>query len=210
MIRSALLVAVTAGTLAAQSTFEGAISMTLTGDNGKGNDVAYMMKGGKVRMEMGGGRGGPAVMIFDMAEKKMLMLMADQKMYMEQSVAGAVDAAAAKGGTATIKKTGNTETIAGYKCEHVLVTDKGETSDVCTATGLGAFRMPGGGRGGPPKAESWESGVGDGGFPLKVTKAGKVVMEVTKIDKKALDASLFAPPADYQKLDMGAMMRKRP
>ena len=51
------------------------------------------------------------------------------------------------------------------------------------------------------------------GFPLKVTRVdGAAVMEVTKIEKKALDASMFAPPADYQKLEMptGAPPPPRP
>jgi hypothetical protein len=36
-------------------------------------------------MEMAGSRDEPMVMIFDVAEQKMLILMAAQKMYMEQA-----------------------------------------------------------------------------------------------------------------------------
>ncbi len=35
-------------------------------------------------------------------------------------------------------------------------------------------------------------------------------MLVTSIEKKPLDAALFAPPAGYSKMDMGAMLRGRP
>jgi hypothetical protein len=213
MFRSALLLTLTAATLAAQSPFEGAIAMTLTAESGKTNDVSYLVKGGKIRMEMAGNRGEPMVMIFDIAEKKMLMVMTAQKMYMEQEIGEVAADAAEKGQQAKIARTGKTETIAGYKCEHITVTAADEsTSDVCVAKGLGAFRMPmsGGGRGGPPTDPAWQSSLGDGGFPMKVQKGDKVTMEVKSVDKKPLDAALFAPPEGFRKLDMGGMMRKRP
>jgi len=167
-------------------------------------------------MEMTTSRGGPSVIIFDMAERKMLLMMDAEKMYMEQDIRANPAELADKGTPAKIVHTGKTETIAGYICEHVTVTDDdGATSDVCVAKGLGTFRMPGGGgrggRGGPPKDPAWQSGLGDGGFPLKVQKGGKVAVLVKRVDKKALDDALFAAPAGYRKFDMGGMMmRKRP
>jgi hypothetical protein len=215
MLRTLLLTAATATSLAAQSTFEGAVSMTLSGDNGRSTDLTYMMsKDGKIRMEMQVGRGGRgATMIMDLAQKQMLMLMPEQKMYMVQSLAGAMDAAQGARGasTATVTRTGQKETIAGYECEHVTVTDNGATSDVCLAHGLGRWMTPapgGMGRGGPPKSDPWEAGIGADGFPLKVTKGGQTIVLVTKIDKKSLDASLFAQPDGYTKMDLGAMMKR--
>lgn len=210
MIRPIALLAAAASLAQAQAAFEGSVAMKVTGDDGKANDVAYLVKGSKIRMEMSAGRGEQAVMIFDLTDRKMLILMSEQKMYMEQSVAAAADAASDKASTATIKRTGKTETIAGYKCEHVMVIDAEVTADVCVASGFGTFRMPSaGGRRGPPKAEAWEGALGESGFPLKVQKGDKVTMEVTKIDKKSLDAALFAPPEGFTKMDMGSMMRRR-
>lgn len=212
MFRATVLITLTAATLAAQAPFEGAISMTVVGDNGKAQDLHYMLKGGKLRFDMTGNRGEQMAMIIDPAEKKMLMVMTSQKMYMEQEIAAA--AAVEKGKPATIKRTGKTEMIAGYRCEHVIVTENdNSSSDVCVATGLGAFRMPsGGGRGGPPKEPGWGVALADGGFPLKVQKGETVTLEVKQIEKKSLDAALFAPPEGFQKLDMGmgGLMRKRP
>ena len=211
MRRTAVLLLALATPLAAQSSFEGAIAMTVTSDGGKSSEVNYLVKGSKVRMEMPGGRGETMVMIFDVAEKRMVMLMAAQKMYMEQEISGPPAEAADKANAAKITRTGKFETIAGYKCEHVLVAEDGSSSDVCVAKGLGAFRMPsGGGRGGTPREPEWQAGLGDGGFPLKVQKGDKVTMEVKSIDKKTLDAALFAPPSDFRKMDMGGMMRRRP
>ena len=210
MIRSALLLALAATTLAAQSPFEGAISMTMTGDNGKTTELTYLVKGGKMRFDVAGGRGEQVAMIIDPAEKKSLMIMTSQRMYMEQDFADAAASAAEKDKPAEVKRTGRTETVAGYKCEHMMITESnGSTSDVCVASGLGSFMMPGG-RGGPPRGPEWQSALDNGAFPLKVQKGDKVTLEVTKIEKKTLDAALFAPPEGFQKFDMGSMMRKRP
>ena len=213
MFRSALLLAASAVTLAAQSSFEGAVSMTLSGENGRSQDITYMLKDGKIRMEMNGGRaGGMASIIYDLSAKKMLMIMTEQKMYIEQSLAGAAQSAARGAAAgATLKRTGQMETIAGYPCEHVTVTENaGASSDVCVAKGLGAWQMPsaGGMRGGPPRTESWEGGLGEDGFPLKVQKGDKTIMLVSKIDKKSLDASLFSPPDGFMKMDMGGVMKR--
>lgn len=212
MIRPALLLTIAAATLAAQSPFEGAISMSLTGDDGKTSELAYMVKGGKIRFDVAGRGGEKMAIIVDPAEKKSLMVMFSQKMYMEQEFGAGAEAAAEKAKPAKVERTGKTETIAGYKCEHVTVTESdGSTSDVCETTGLGTFRMPqSGGRGGPPKELGWQAALDKGGFPLKVQKGDKVTLEVTKIEKKTLDAALFAPPEGFQKFDMGSMMRKRP
>ena len=96
-----------------------------------------------------------------------------------------------------------------------------QDSDICAAKGLGMFM---GGRAGGPGGKGMFGGLPAGyeeyaefakeGFlPLKVTpiKNGKeeVVMEATSVEKKSLDASLFAVPAGYQQMDMGKMLQQR-
>jgi hypothetical protein len=212
MIRSTVLLTFAAATLAAQSPFEGAISMSLTSNAGKTTELSYLVKAGKMRFDVTGSRGEQVAMIVDPAAQKTLMVMTSQKMYMEQDFGDAAANAAEKVKPAEVKRTGKTETIAGYKCEHIMVTaSDGSTSDVCVASGLGSFRMPqAGGRGGPAKDPEWQSALDKGAFPLKVQKGDKVTLEVTKIERKTLDAALFAPPEGFQKFDMGSMMRKRP
>lgn len=200
MIRSALLLAFTATTLAAQSSFEGSITMSLTGDDGRKTEMSYLAKNGKLRVEMPGGRGAG---IIDAAAKKMLIVMTAQKMYLEMDLAGAQAAATRGANPPKVVRTGKTETIAGYKCEHIEVTgDDGVMNDVCGASGIGTFAVPSMGRGGPPPSEAWQKGMGDM-FPLKVQRAGKLVIEVTKIEKKSLDDALFSVPSDFTKFDMG-------
>lgn len=198
MIRSALMVALTATTVAAQQ-FEGAITVTMTSGNGQAQEMTYLAKGGKIRIDVPGGSGGGAV-IMDGSTKKMTMLMTAQKIYLEMdinSIGGEATKAPPK-----ITRTGRMDTVAGYKCEHVTVTDDEGDTDVCMATGLGSFMLPAGGRGAAPAQNSWVKALSEAGFPLRVERAGKVSLEATKIEKKTLDASLFSVPDGFTKMDM--------
>jgi hypothetical protein len=94
----------------------------------------------------------------------------------------------------------------------LVTSDDGGQVDVCLAKGMGSFIMGGSmgsrGRGSdaPPEVLSR---LGNDAFPLKVTdpKRGATLFEVTKIEKKSLDDSMFAIPDGYQKIDMGRVGR---
>jgi Domain of unknown function (DUF4412) len=115
-----------------------------------------------------------------------------------------------------VVSTSETETISGFTCKHWLIGDN-QDLDVCMAKGLGYY---GGGSGGildklrdpalreKAKAQldanpEFAKFVEGGAFPLKmaVIENGRprVIMEVTRIERKSLDDSLFAVPADYRK-----------
>jgi hypothetical protein len=149
--------------------------------------------------------------------------MPEQQMYMVMPMKKAVEQAMEKAGTNTadVEVTGKTETILGYKCNQILVKDKGTVTEVWAAEGLGNFMgmgngggMGGGGMFGGGKsanAAKWEEALkGKGGFPLRViTRDAKgketYKMEATKIEPGSLPDSQFTPPAGYQKFDMPNM-----
>lgn len=210
MRHAPILALLLAAPLGAQ-TFEGAISMNMSGQNGRSTPITYLIKGEKARMEMGGAM--QAAMIYDVPGGKMLMVMTQQRMYMEMDLNGAMAGARGQmeGKKPTITRTGRMETIAGYSCEHVTSTDEsGKTVDICLSKDLKAqFRMPGSGnpmagRGAPPP--SWAQDLT--GFALKVQEGDKVMLEVTKVEPKSLDAALFAPPEGFTKMDMGGMFKR--
>jgi hypothetical protein len=65
-------------------------------------------------------------------------------------------------------------------------------------------------RGGTSVASAWQR-IGSDWFPLKVQKVGaEKIFEVTKIEKKSLDNSVFAIPDGFTKMDMGGMGRRPP
>src|SRR5678815_3093461 len=115
----AALVGLPAATAVAQSKFEGTITARL----GNRTDVTYSLKGDQFRMDMSAGMGG--YMLYDGSTKSTAMVMPAQKMYMDPSaMAGMTGRAAAAGDHKTFdfKMTGRKETIAGYECEHMIVT----------------------------------------------------------------------------------------
>lgn len=211
MLRPVVLLALAAAPLAAQ-TFEGVVSLTLTSERGP-MPLEYQIKDGKIRLEMSGG-GMQMGMIIDPAAKKMLMIVPQQRMYMEQDLAESMGSMEQRAGAGrgSVTRTGRTETIAGFKCEHITITDAtGSANDACVTSELGAafqFPMGGGmmgrGRGAAP---AWAAGL-ENAFPLKVQHDNATVLEVTKIERRTLDPGLFAPPEGFQKMTMPGMMKR--
>ena len=203
----------TASTTFAADAFEGQVTMSMT-SKGKAQEMDLTMKGQMERMDMNAG-GHEVGMIFDMNKREMIILMHEQHMYMVRPMPDVTKIAEKKSveSTAELEKTGKTETILGYKCQQVLVKDKGTTTELWLAEGLGAFMglgggNPMGGRGGGAAAAKWEQVLkGTSGFPLRVISHdadGKesFKMEATRVTPGPQPDSEFAPPAGYQKFAM--------
>lgn len=185
--------------LSGSGDFEGLIAMKMAGEDQKGAEMTYFLKGRHTRIEtkMGDNPEGQAVMLWDLEGAKITTLMPSRKMYMtmdlKETQEGLKEAAEKmkkdKGEEEETKfpkltPTGKQETIAGYNCEHWLMGDK-QDIDMCVAKGLGYFGMGGQSRGGlgslgnlafSPKllAEAaahpeWVKFLEGGAFPLKLT-----------------------------------------
>jgi len=197
----------TSGPLSALSGggFEGIIAMKMGGENQKGAEMTYFLKGQHTRIEVNaaGTPEGQGVMLWDLEGAKMTTLIPSRKMYMTMDMKET--AASLKEATKETSKgeeerkfpkltpTGKTETIAGYSCEHWLIGDKQEM-DMCVAKGLGYFGMGGQTGGGFGSVKSlmfnpkllaaaaahpeWVKFLQGGAFPLKMTamEDGKVHM----------------------------------
>ncbi len=211
----------------AASSFEGKVTQTLTDGKGKSHDVNYSIKSPKMRMEVNEGQHA-ATMIMDTEKLEMLVLIEQQHMYMVMPMKKPVEQAIDKSGDrdVDIQVTGKTDTILGYKCNQVLITDKssGTVTECWLASDLGTFMGfgSGGGGGGPfggrkaAAGAKWEEALkGKVGFPLRIIAhdaKGKETfkLETTKLEPGSLPAALFVPPADYKKFNMpnlGDMMK---
>lgn len=200
-----------AGVARAQD-FEGKIVVNVRAPVGMQAMTIYT-KGALSRTELTTQMGAMAI-INDAAKKEATTIIDERQMYMKRSTdmpaMGNPNAPPRK--PAEIKRTGKMETIAGYSCEHVTVTEvNGDVIDACVAKGLGAFSpmgggmgrggRGGGGAGGPGgNPTGWTRDMEKGMFPLKATRNGETLIEVTSIERKSLDASLFAPPAGYTEM----------
>ncbi len=196
----------------AQQRFEGVVNVTVTSQRGAQN-VVYTLKGDKTRVDLDAGPMGTMSMITDAGAHKVTMIMPMRQMYMEREMDTTMYAEQQAKGGASVSWTGKTETIAGYQCEHAIITSttSDEKYDACIAKGLPNFfggqgGMGRGGRGNPNS--EWQRLV-HGGFPLKVQKIGEAnaLFTVTNIEKKSIDDAQFAAPSGFTKMDMGMMGR---
>ncbi|MBI3790336.1 MAG: DUF4412 domain-containing protein [Gemmatimonadetes bacterium] len=227
---AALALVLAARSASAQSLFEGQITMTMTTQRGS-MPVELYLKDGVSRMDMTGPGGQMSMSIVnDPNKKEMLMIMPERQMYMRRSTD--MSAMQMPDGQQppkpTFAKTGKKEKIAGIECEWwTIETAAGDKDDACIASGIGTFAPGGGGgmmgrgmggggggggRGGPggPQPMGWSRGLEKGMFPLKVTKNGETIMEVTKVEKKKVDPALFQAPDGFQEMPGMGGGRGRP
>jgi hypothetical protein len=111
----------------------------------------------------------------------------------------------------TVTKTGKSDTVAGYKCEIWDVASDHREGSLCVAQqGVSWFHIP---MTGIPTEHLWMTELLDGQhFPMRfigfqkdgVTEESRV--EITKIDKRALQASQFEYPPTYRVVDMMQML----
>lgn len=228
-MRALLLLAVSTlavGPAAAQS-FQGTIVTKMFSDGKPSGELVSSYLGDRTRVDMRGRGSEGAYMLMNGRTAVWTTVMPAQKMYMTmdlKSMANDEKPDGRKAGPAPkLTRTGKSETIAGYSCDHyTYVDEEGGTIDICAAKGLGFFGMMGGGqgpRGGqmpgmgavPVEYRELVNTYKDGFQPLRIEnlKGGKreLVMEVTSIEKKTLPASDFEVPAGYKAFDMGGMMK---
>lgn len=219
------LVALTASASLHAASFEGRVRMKMTAPGAAAQEIDYRMKDAFVRTEMNAGKGQTAAMIMNLEKQEMIILIPDQKMYMVQAFSGAAAKAAnaAAEDDFTFEKTGEKEEILGYECEKYITKSKEGIAEIWATDKLGRFlgfgnanANPMAGFGGRRQASAtaaWEKALaGKDFFPLRVISRdpkGKeqVRLETIAVEKAAQPDSLFSPPADFQKLDLGGMMQ---
>jgi hypothetical protein len=182
--------------------FEGIISMKISGD--EEIDMDYFIKGEKIRIETPGNEEG--VILFDTKQNKFLIVMPEQKMYMEMPMGmGMQNIESETSDEANTVFTGETRVINSYECEKWVYVDDGKEVEAWMAKGLGSFFMFQN-----PMAHSseanWQSRLEAADFfPMLVIEDNEKVLEVTSVEPKALEADLFSVPAGFQKFDMPGM-----
>lgn len=109
-----------------------------------------------------------------------------------------------------LKKTGKTDKVAGFACEIWQITDGASNTELCVAnqpTPWFGDVLPM-----VPSEYGWAAELMDGKhFPLRVVafhgKEESMRLEVSRIQKKPLEAALFQPPAGYRVLDLEQILQ---
>jgi hypothetical protein len=196
--------------------------------------LALQIKGDKVRLDIPPGLEASqpnlkGYAVLNTPEKKLFLVMDDQKQVIvfdlnqagEQlkNVAarrppslGSGKPTAPEEPPPTVTKTGVTDKVAGYSCENWDVAqDKRKVATVCVADqGASWFHLP---ITGMPTEYAWSLELFDGKhFPLRAIGYGKDGaeegrVEVTRIEKKPLAATLFDIPAGYRVIDLMTMLQ---
>lgn len=191
-----------------QNQFQGKVSFQVT-EGGKSSTLNYFVKDKKFRMESPDDKG---AFIFDATTSKMMILMDEQKMYMEMPMdMNEMMNESKEKTTGDFKATGEKKDILGYTCEKFIYTDEGTKNEMWLTKELGGFmffnnpeQMQGG-------EMDWQNKLlSEGYFPMVVKElessgAVKSTFEVKGLEKLDLKDSFFTPPAGYQKFSMPNM-----
>jgi hypothetical protein len=174
--------------------FEGVVTVR-TFDEGESTVMTITVKGTNWRMdtEMEGERGS----IIRTADGRLIALMHDERQYH-------VSTPPADGGDATTYvRLGESETVAGHRCEYYRMDEPGGPQDgdqVCVTTALGFVGVRSGGGVGDDERAIREQ-FRDGFMILKSRDAGgRVESEVTGIERRRVGDDAFEPPPGYSRL----------
>ncbi len=201
---------------ASAKTFEGTFHMNLTDGRSKTTPLTYSVKDQKIRTDIQADRDTTAVAILDFTKMEMIMLMPGQNMYMVMPIKDAVEQATGrKNDDITLEKTSITEDILGYTTTKYISKSKDGVTEIWATEELGTFKGLGNDMGRGRGKANWEKAlVGKDFFPLRVVhnpgKRDSFRMEVTSVEPKTLPDAHFAPPAGYQRFDMGGMLQNLP
>ena len=168
----------------------------------------YYVKGDKVRLDEIGSKSKKVEgsFIIDLKTSSMLSLSHERKLYIEQ----ASGTPATMNGKPDVKKTGASKTIQGVKCNEYVVKNADEKVQVTYWMAEGKydffFKLLKILNRKDKSAVYVQQITGvDGSFPFLSSQVNldtnkeEVKMEVTKLQKKAVDASMFEVPKEYQK-----------
>jgi Domain of unknown function (DUF4412) len=191
----------------AQENFEGKVTFNIF-DNGETHSMDYYMKDGKICFDSNE-KEGRGQFVMDPSSKQILIIMPDQKMYMEMPMPEAkINSQTEKGmnENADFSNTGETKEILGYNAEKWVYKNGDDQGEAWLTKDIGSFIWFNNPMMNDESKPQWMKDLKEGGyFPLLVTENGKKVFEVTSIEKKSVDKSLFEPPAGFKKMDIPNM-----
>ncbi len=193
-------------TIYSQDQFEGKVTINVY-DEGKAHTMDYFVKGSKILFDAKEeGQEGKVVM--DPSNGQFMIIMPEQKMYMVMQMPDikTKSETSEKVDESNFSRTGETKEILGHTAEKWIYKDGDDQGEAWMTKEIGAFKLLDN-----PMQENkpkWQKEIVEAGyFPLEVYNNGKKVYEVTGIEKKSLDESMFEAPADYKKMDMPTMQK---
>lgn len=208
-----IVILIFSAVLFAQDGFEGKVKFKVTTD-GDEQMIDYYVKDGNFKMEVPGQATGSMIM----KDGKMLILMPEQKMFMEmpmnlsEKFEENMEENEITPDNLENYKTGDTQEILGYETEKYVYNDEESEVEVWVAKDLGTmnfFSNPMG------KQSEWQKKLNEiNYFPMLMiskNKKGeeKTRFEVVEVNEETLPANMFEAPSDYKKMDMMGMPKMK-
>ena len=192
----------------AEEAFEGRVKMKITA-GAEIQTIDYFVRGDDIRVELNDPRAQGALMLMNVEKKEIRMVMPAQKMYMTMPVP---DLDEEEGESAVPQATGEKKEILGYTAEKYLIELEGSDYEIWATDELGAFGaldFPGDDKAG--FSSPFSRIKGEAFFPLLIIERNgdreQSRVEISEIEAKKLDDSLFEVPAGYQGMNMPAGLR---
>jgi hypothetical protein len=197
--------------------FEGTLHMKVTHRHGGGTMRVMIGKSGvRSEVKVTTPNGGQMDMVFLQLFKNAdvaYRIDDSTKTYTEIDLKAAREGRPKNEGAGYVAKKVGVDSVSGYSCTHVLITDaNGNETDMWTTKELGDVQEMTKLMGPNAPANEGMSAalktVGAEGFPVKVvhrsehSTVGETTMELTKADRQAPPSSSFALPSAYRKIEL--------
>ena len=196
----------------AQDMFEGKVTFKANND-GDDQFMTYLVKGTKFRIEPDAGDGvSQGAMIYDSETKMMVLLMNEQKMYMEMPMnESQINSSVESNEPDYFEKSGESIDILGYLCDKFQFTDNDKSGIAWMTKDLGPFLFMNNPQDMQSSKSQWQQEImGAGYFPLLVKEEDSfgeltTIFEVTELLEMDLDDTEFVPPPGFSKFTMPNM-----
>jgi hypothetical protein len=192
---------------ASKQGFEGRVQMRVAGD--KPAEVEYAVKGDRVRVGIRKSPAGTGDVdaIIDKSDKTVTLMLDDQKKYATIDLDDVIEKARKKAAEVELRKTGQTQNIAGLECEMWELTDQKRKVSACVVHGPAWFDPTALEQFANIELPAWaEHVIRAGYFPLQVTvtdAAGKksTAFETTRWSEGKVEEGDLEVPEGFEKVD---------
>ncbi len=211
---TAIIVAALVVAARTNAQFEGIIESKNVTTDQMGKPQKYVMtmwiKKDMVRIETSGLPDPGSTMIYRTDQKRIYMINPDEKSYFEISQEEKPQELYTQGGSGakySVRRTGKTKSIAGYPCEQFIIKREDESTELWGTKKLPHVVATLSKALGQDHVEAADGAVNEvmkmGIYPMfSATKVEGILIEqqeVTKVDARQLDLSIFSIPAGYTK-----------
>lgn len=198
----------------AQDKFEGKVTFEVS-DEGQNQQISYFVKGNKFLIQPESGEAaGQGSMIYDGDKKAMIIIMTEQKMYMEMPIDATDEISKSESvGPDYFVKTGNSQNVMGYSCDEFEFKDEDRKGLALMTKELGSFMFMDNPEGGGNS--QWQKEImSEGYFPMLVKEENssgelETVFKVIDLELMKLDDKMFSAPPGFKKFDMPNMQNMK-